>query len=70
MAEGDKLDALLLAVIALLVDDRNHRLTDADVKTELLLDSCGLTNQQIAQVMNKQPDAVRKVISRARGAAK
>lgn len=57
-------DPMMVALVALLVDERQARITDGDVKTELLLNRCGLHHTVIAQLMGKQPDAVRKAISR------
>ena len=60
-------DALLLAMVTLMIDQR-ERSTSGDaarVKTEILLANAGLTYQQIGPIMNKSPNAVRKVIERA-----
>lgn len=59
-------EALLLALIALEVDRRESNLTDGQVKTELLLDSVGLSYQQIARIMGKNSAAVRMAITRAK----
>jgi len=64
-AEGSTTEQLLAAVIALLVDERQSRIGDGELKTEILLHRAGLPYQLIASVMGKQPDAVRKAISRA-----
>jgi hypothetical protein len=65
MAEKEELDPLALAIVALLIDERQSRVGDAGTKTEVLLHRCGVPIPVIAQVMNKQVDAVRKTISRA-----
>lgn len=59
---------LLRALVALAVDERETRLTEASIhtKSEVLLSEVGLSTPMIAVVMNKKPDAVRKAISRAR----
>jgi hypothetical protein len=56
-------------ILALLVDAREARIKDDKqaVKTEVLLDSAGLSLDDIAAVMNKKYDAVRVSIQRNRG---
>lgn len=60
-------DALLLALIALLADQR-----EADPnrtgrrKTEVVLADAGLTPAQIGPILGKRPDTVRVSITRAR----
>lgn len=64
----DETQDLLRAILALLAEDRERNLSKEPgaVKTELILAASGLTAQQIARILGKQPDAVRKTISRAR----
>jgi DNA-directed RNA polymerase specialized sigma24 family protein len=60
---------ILLAILALLIDERAERRPSAQ-KIELLLDRVGLPVNTIAQVLNKQPAAVRKALTRARTSSK
>lgn len=68
MAEASGTDDLLRAIVALLADERDRRTQDdaSARKTEVLLADAGLSSQLIAQLIGKQPDAVRKAISRAK----
>jgi DNA-directed RNA polymerase specialized sigma24 family protein len=68
MAEASVTDDLLRAIVALLADERDRRVQDdaSARKTEVLLADAGLSYQLIAQLIGKQPDAVRKAISRAK----
>jgi hypothetical protein len=65
MAEKEELDPLALAIVALLIDERQSRVGDAGTKTEVLLHRCGVPTPVIAQVMDMQVDTVRKIISHA-----
>jgi DNA-directed RNA polymerase specialized sigma24 family protein len=60
---------LLRAILALLVDDRESHAADrpGQAKTEVLLADAGLGAGDIAVLLNKKPEAVRKALSRARG---
>lgn len=59
-------ESLLLALLTLQIEEREARGFDLErTKTEVLLASAGLTYQQIAAMMNKKPDAVRMMLSRA-----
>jgi hypothetical protein len=62
--------AALHAVLALLIDARESRIAkDKDaIKTEALLRRAGMTVDDIADVVGKNPDAVRKTISRGKAA--
>jgi DNA-directed RNA polymerase specialized sigma24 family protein len=66
---SEQIRDLLLATVALLAEDRDRRIGSdpAADKTEVVLASCGLNAGVIARVLGKQPDAVRKSLSRARG---
>jgi DNA-directed RNA polymerase specialized sigma24 family protein len=68
LSEDDELRALLTALVALMVDEREARILSepAPTKTELLLARAGLSTQAIARVLGKHADAVRKTLSRAR----
>jgi hypothetical protein len=59
----------MAGVLAMLVADREERLTEAGGKsirkTELILAAGGLQPAEIAPLVAKKPDAVRKVIERA-----
>jgi DNA-directed RNA polymerase specialized sigma24 family protein len=61
-------DKALVGMLALLVAEREDRLSDdKDVrKTEVVLASAGLTANEIAALMGKKVDAVRKAIQRGR----
>lgn len=58
----------LAGILALLVEDRDKRASgDKDAtKTEVLLASAGLSNEDIAAVTGKNADAVRMAIKRAK----
>ncbi len=62
--------SVLMGVLALLVEAREGRIENEKdaVKTELLLTRVGMSSDDIASVMGKNHDAVRKAISRARAA--
>jgi DNA-directed RNA polymerase specialized sigma24 family protein len=58
----------MAGILALLIEEREERLAgnkDA-TKLEVLLARVGLSNEDIAAVTGKKPDAVRKAIERAR----
>lgn len=62
---------VMAGVLALLVAEREDRLNAGDekykpAKTEVLLSSAGLTAPEVAQVMGKNAEAVRKTIQRGR----
>jgi DNA-directed RNA polymerase specialized sigma24 family protein len=64
-------EKVLAGVLALLVAEREERLNGIDgkkqpVKTEVLLAGAGLTAPEIAQLMGKNLEAVRKAIQRGR----
>ena len=63
-------EALLLALVALEVDRRESSIAEGQVKTEVLLNSAGLTSQQIALIMGKNATAVRMTLSRAKKPSK
>jgi DNA-directed RNA polymerase specialized sigma24 family protein len=67
--EGAQL-AALHGVLALLVDARESRIAEDKnaVKTEVILRRVGLPVDDIADVMGKNPDDVRKAITRAKAA--
>jgi DNA-directed RNA polymerase specialized sigma24 family protein len=62
------LSAVGLAVLSLLVDERESRVADRPdaVPTEVLLDEAGLNSSQIGALVQKTPGAVRMTLSRAR----
>lgn len=66
--QSDKLETLLLAVVTLLVDQREQNSGSDSIKTEVLLAGAGLNYQQIAPMVNKKPDAVRMLITRSQSA--
>jgi hypothetical protein len=57
----------MAGILALLIEEREERLAgDKDAtKIEVLLAKAGLSNDDIAAVTGKKPDAVRKAIERA-----
>jgi len=64
-------DKALAGVLAILVAEREERLTGTDekskpAKTEVLLANAGLSPSEIAQLMGKNFEAVRKTIQRGR----
>lgn len=61
-------DDLLKAILAVLVDERDTRSSERpdQVRTEILLANAGLGHQVIAQLLGKNPDAVRMLLARAR----
>jgi DNA-directed RNA polymerase specialized sigma24 family protein len=61
-------DKALAGMLALLVAEREERLDDdkAPRKTEVVLASAGLTANEIAALVGKNVDAVRKAIQRGR----
>jgi DNA-directed RNA polymerase specialized sigma24 family protein len=64
-------DKVMAGVLAILVAEREERLNGADEKnkppkTEVLLANAGLSANEIAQVMGKNIDGVRKAIQRGR----
>jgi len=65
-------DVLLLAMLTLMIDERERAagVNSPQVKTEALLASAGLSYQQIAAMMNKNPDAVRMMLGRMRKVGK
>lgn len=71
-SEGLSVESLLLALLTLQIDERESKgLAENQIKTEVLLSKVGLTYQQIATMMNKNPDAVRMMLKRqAKSASK
>jgi hypothetical protein len=63
------LEAAVAGVLALLVDarDRSTREDKSAIKTEVLLDSAGLSLEDIAAVTGKNYNAVRMTIARSKG---
>lgn len=66
--EGATTDQLLMGILALLVANREDATAEAKdrQKTEVILAAAGLSASTIAQMMNKNVDAVRKTLQRAR----
>lgn len=60
---------LLVALVALLVDEREARVEGerSAAKTEVILSAAGLEVREIAALLDKKPDAVRKTLQRAKG---
>jgi DNA-directed RNA polymerase specialized sigma24 family protein len=61
-----RLEAALSGIVALLADERERSTEAGDLKTEVLLARAGLTNEEIASLLGKQAEAVRKAVERAR----
>jgi DNA-directed RNA polymerase specialized sigma24 family protein len=55
---------LLKAVLQLLLQDYRQRAGEGSVRPELLLTAYGLNYQEVAEIVNKKPDAVRMLIKR------
>jgi DNA-directed RNA polymerase specialized sigma24 family protein len=69
MADATQSESLLKAIAALLIEQRESRPPEPDQRrTEVLLDSVGLSAIEIAELTGKQPAAVRMTLSRARRA--
>ena len=62
-------DKAVIGVLALLAAEREDRLNEAKEprNTELVLFDAGLGAPEIAALLRKKPDAVRKTIQRGRG---
>lgn len=65
-------NSVLLAILALMVDERERaaRVDPGMNKTEVLLDSIGLSYSQIAKVLGKNTAAVRMMVTRSRAKVK
>jgi DNA-directed RNA polymerase specialized sigma24 family protein len=65
-------DAVQLAILALLVEDREARLAQRPdaTKTEVILAACGLDAATISKLVRKQASSVRTVLSRERATGK
>jgi DNA-directed RNA polymerase specialized sigma24 family protein len=65
---GVSSEAALAGILALLADEREARIEGdkAGTKTEILLAGAGLAAPEIAALMGKKPDAVRKTLQRGR----
>lgn len=67
LSRSARVEQLLAAQLAILVADREERLKNSDPqKTELILHSAGLRVPEIAAIVGKQVDPVRKTIQRAK----
>lgn len=64
-------DQLLTAVLAVLLDEREHRVQDCPGtrKPETLLVDAGLPVPVVASLLGKQPGAVRMAVTRAKAKA-
>lgn len=65
--DGLSSEDLLRAILAVLVDQREAAAASRpdQVRTEVLLAGAGLDHQTIAQLLGKNPDAVRMLLSRS-----
>lgn len=65
--EGKTTNDLLRAILTVLLDEREARAAEhpGQARSELLLSAAGLKYQTIAQLLGKNPNAVRMVINRA-----
>ena len=61
-------NSVLLAIITLMVDERERaaKLDPSMNKTEVLLDSVGLSHSQIAKILSKNTAAVRMMVARSK----
>jgi hypothetical protein len=66
---GLSVNTLLLAILAVLVDERRERAAEGGKRPspEMLLSDCGLPSAAIAQLLGVHPGSVRKALSRERG---
>ena len=65
---GISADTATAGVLALLVDEREHRSKEekSEAKTEVLLANAGVSVEDIVALTGKKPGAVRKTIQRGR----
>ena len=65
-------NSVLLAILTLMVDERERaaKLDPSMNKTEILLDSVGLSYSQIAKILGKNTAAVRMMVSRSKAKIK
>ncbi len=63
-------DPALLALLGLMAADRDPQGHDSKLPTEIILSRAGLGNADIAVVVGKSPDAVRKMVERAKSGSK
>jgi hypothetical protein len=71
MADSDAIQPLLMAILALLIDERESRPPEQrGRRTEIVLADAGLGAREIATLTGKQPAAVRMALSRARRSTK
>lgn len=60
-------DALLVALLALLIEERSASKKGEGLrKPEVLLDDCGIPRDVSARILGKSSEAVRKAVERAR----
>lgn len=61
-------NSVLLAILTLMVDERERaaKLDPSMNKTEVLLDSVGLSYSQIAKILSKNTAAVRMMVARSK----
>jgi DNA-directed RNA polymerase specialized sigma24 family protein len=69
-SEPTPTDPALLALLALLSADRDSQSPDSKLPTEIILSRAGLGNAEIAVVVGKSSDAVRKMVERAKSDSK
>lgn len=63
-------DSILLAILSLIAEKRDGGPAErSQPKIEMVLTNAGLDVETIGRVLNKQPEAVRKAISRAKARA-
>ena len=67
--EAPSMEPAMLGILALLAADRSEREPEPAISTEVILSAAGLSNQLIANILGKKPDAVRMKINRAKAAA-
>jgi DNA-directed RNA polymerase specialized sigma24 family protein len=66
-AASENNEALLRAMLVLMIDERETRRPDERLeRTEVLLANAGLSAAQIAELTGKQASAIRMTLSRAR----
>jgi DNA-directed RNA polymerase specialized sigma24 family protein len=62
-----RLEAALSGMLALLAEERERNAGAGAAKIEVVLARAGLSNEEIAKVIGKNAEAVRKAIERAKG---
>lgn len=65
MPDAEPSDPVLVPILALLVEQREARSPKPEIKIELLLNRCGVSNEVIGEILGKKPDSIRVALARA-----